>query len=308
MMKPISYKALFALAAALNWDLKQINVKTIFLYGAVKELIYMIQLTGFKSKRYLNKICRLKKVLYDLKQSPRVWYQTFINFMKKLDLFFIDTDYSVFIDPRTDIIVALYMNDVLITGPNRADIQRIKKALNAKFHMIDLRSCVYYLGITVTRDRANRIIRLKQAAYVKRVLREHNMWEIKPIFTLIETSVKLVSAEEGFQAEQKHRTRYQSAVESLIYAMLKTRPDLVFAVSIINRYAYNLTPKHWETIKRIFSYLKSIVHMQLIFQDTLSNLIDYTDSDWAENIATRRSTSGYVFNVESAAISWFSKR
>lgn len=171
----MSYKTLFALAAALNWNVEQMDMKTAFLYGAVEEIIYMIQPTGFKSKRYPNKVCRLKKTLYGLKQSPRVWYQTFANFMRELGLFPIDADYSVFIDPRTDIIIALYVNDVLITSPNRDNIQRTKKALNAKFHMTDLRPCAYYLRITVTRDRANRIIRLGQAAYVKRVLREHGI-------------------------------------------------------------------------------------------------------------------------------------
>ena len=122
VVKPMSYKALFALAAALDWDLEQMDVKTAFLYGAVEEIIYMMQPTGFESELYPDKVCRLNKALYGLKQSPRVWYNTFANFMKELGLFPIDADYSVFADPRTNTIVALYVDDVLVTGPNRADI------------------------------------------------------------------------------------------------------------------------------------------------------------------------------------------
>ena len=122
VVKPISYKALFALAAALDWDLEQMDVKTAFLYGAVEEEIYMQQPTGFRSKRYPNKVYKLKKALYDLKQSPRVWYNTFSTFMKDQGLVLIDADYSVFRDPRTGTIVALYMDDVLVTGPNRNNI------------------------------------------------------------------------------------------------------------------------------------------------------------------------------------------
>ena len=308
VVKPMSYKALFALAAAMDWDLEQMDVKTAFLYGAVEEVIYMMQPTGFKSQEHPNKVCRLKKALYGLKQSPRVWYQTFASFMKDLGLLPIEADYSVFSDPRTGTIVALYVDDVLVTGPNRNDILRLKNALNAKFHMTDLGPCAYYLGMTVTRDRANRIIRLGQAAYVERVLREHGMWEAKPVSTPMETSAKLVPAEDGFQAEQKQKTRYQSAVGSLMYAMLGTRPDLAFAVSVVSRYAHNPTQKHWGAVKRIFSYLKGTVHLQLTFEGSLSDLIGYTDSDWAGCTATRRSTSGYVFNVGSGAISWSSKR
>ena len=83
VVKLISYKALFTLAAILNWDLKQINVKIVFLYDAVKKLIYMYQLTDFKSQKYLNKVCKLNKVLYDLKKSSRIWYNTFVEFMKE---------------------------------------------------------------------------------------------------------------------------------------------------------------------------------------------------------------------------------
>ena len=174
--------------------------------------------------------------------------------------------------------------------------------------MTDLGPCAYYLGMTVTRDRANRIIRLGQAVYVERVLRENGMWDAKPVSTPMETSVKLVPAEEDYQAASKFRTRYQSAVGSLMYAMLGTRPDLAYAVSVVSRYTHNPTAKHWGVVKRILVYLKGTVNMELTFQGTLSNLVGYTDSDWVGDTATRRSISGYVFNVGSAAISWSSKR
>ena len=83
VVKLISYKALFVLAAILNWNLKQINLKIAFLYNAVKELIYMYQLTSFKSQKYSNKIYKLNKILYDLKQLSRVWYNIFVEFMKE---------------------------------------------------------------------------------------------------------------------------------------------------------------------------------------------------------------------------------
>ena len=214
----------------------------------------------------------------------------------------------MFSDPQTSTIVALYMNDVLVTGPNRADIRRIKDALNTKFHMTDLGPCSYYLDITVTRDRAKRTIRLGQANYVERVLRDNGIWDAKPVSTPMKTSTKLAPAEEEFQALPKDRTRYQSAVRSLMYAILDTRPNLAYTVSVVSRYAHNPSKKHWKTIKRIFTYLKGTINIELTFQGTLQDLVGYTDSNWAENTATRRSTSGYIFNVDSAAISWSSKR
>ena len=110
--------------------------------------------------------------------------------------------------------------------------------------MTDLGACVYYLGMTVTRDRANRIIRLGQAGYVERVLRDNGMWEAKPVSTPMETSTKLSPAKDSYQATPKDRLRYQLAVGSLMYAILGTRPDLAFAVLVVSRYAYNSIKKH----------------------------------------------------------------
>ena len=93
-----------------------------------------------------------------------------------------------------------------------------------------------------------------------------------------------------------------------MYIILGTRLDLAFAISIVSRYIYNPTKKYWGAVKRIFAYLKGTVNMELVFQGTLSDLISYTDSDQAGDIATRRSTSGYMFNVGSVVISWSSKR
>jgi hypothetical protein len=93
-----------------------------------------------------------------------------------------------------------------------------------------------------------------------------------------------------------------------MYAMLGTRPDLAFAVSVISRFSSNPTNAHWSAVKRVFRYIASTLDMGLVFRGELQPLEGYTDSDWAGDQDTRRSTSGYVFNLGSAAVSWSSKR
>ena len=308
VVKPMSYKAIFALAAAEDWDLEQMDVKTAFLYGCVEEEIYVEQPTGFTSAKHPARVCKLNKALYGLKQSPRVWYNTFADYMQEIGLVPIDADFSVFTDPKSGTIVALYVDDVLVTGPSRTDIQRIKDALHAKFKMSDLGACSYYLGMTVTRDRANRTLRLGQSAYIERFLRQHGMWDSKPQSTPMETTARPVPAEEGYVASAELRQIYQSAVGSLMYAMLGTRPDIAFAVSVVSRFSSNPTEAHYSTVKRIFRYLRSTVTWHLTYRGSLQDLIGYTDSDWAGDHATRKSTSGYIYNLGSGAISWSSKR
>ena len=172
VVKPMSYKAIFALAAAHDWDIEQMDVKTAFLYGYVKEDIWVEQPHGFGKSR---KVCKLNRALYGLKQSPRVWYDTIAAFLKELGMVPVDSDYGIFINHTTGTLIALYVDDILITGPSREDINKVKAALNAKFRMTDLGPCAYYLGMTVTRDRPNRILRLGQAVYVERVIKQFDI-------------------------------------------------------------------------------------------------------------------------------------
>ena len=306
VVKPMSYKAILAIAAAMDWDIEQMDVKTAFLYGQVEEEIFVEQPKGY-NKGNEDKVCRLNKALYGLKQSPRVWYNTFASFIKTLGFDTLDADSSVFISP-SGTMVALYVDDLLITGPNKQDIYGVKKALNSHFHMTDLGPCCYWLGMSITRNRQQRVLHLGQRAYLEKVVRDFGQWECKSTDTPMEASSHLQKAPEGYQANAYDKQRYQQAVGSLMYAMLGTRPDIAFPVSAVSRYASNPTQAHWGAVKRILRYLRSTLDYQLTFQGTIEDLTGYTDSDWAGDHDTRRSTAGFIFHIGSGAISWQSKR
>ena len=139
--------------------------------------------------------------------------------------------------------VAIYVDDLIITGSSSPEIQRVKKLLGDEFSMVDLGPINYYLGMTITQDLANRILRLGQQAYLEKVLRDHGMWDTNSVASPMDR--RLEAAPEGHQATDNSRLRYQSAVGSLImYAMLGTRPDLAYAVSVVSRYASNPTDTH----------------------------------------------------------------
>lgn len=112
----------------------------------------------------------------------------------------------------------------------------------------------------------------------------------------------LTASSQDYQATDRFRTQYQSAVGSLMYAMLGTRPNLAFSVSVISRYASNPNPSHWQAVKPILRFIRGTLSLEF------SNLQGYTNADWAGDLDTRRSTSGYIFNVGSGAISWSSKQ
>ena len=138
----------------------------------------------------------------------------------------------------------MYVDDILISGPNKSEIQEVKDHLNKTFQMTDLGPVSYYLGMKITRDRPNRVIRLSQSGYVEQVLKDHGMWEVKPVSTPMETTSRSEKANVDYQAPTELRQKYQSAVGSLMYAILGTRPDIAFAVLVVSRYGSNPTLAH----------------------------------------------------------------
>ncbi|XP_030970829.1 secreted RxLR effector protein 161-like [Quercus lobata] len=104
------------------------------------------------------------------------------------------------------------------------------------------------------------------------------------------------------------RVPYASAVGSLMYAMLCTRPDICFAVGMVSRYQSNPGPVHWQAVKRIFRYLRGTLDLIVCYQGGDLRLRGYSDVDWASDRDERKSTTGYAFLLSCAAISWCSKK
>lgn len=302
VVKPMSYKTLFAFAAALDYEIEQMDVATAFLYGEVKESVFVEQPTGFEEDE--DSVCELDKALYGLKQSPRIWYNTLAEFLEAIRYYPLDSDLSVFVKGNT--FIAVYVDDLLIFGPDKAAIAALKKDLSHRFQMTDLGPCRYYLGMEVRRDRANRTIYLNQKAYIKELLMKHDLWNDTKT-AAVPMADRLEPSPEGYIASESLKIKYQSAVGSLMYAMLGTRVDIAYAVSALSRYASNPHDKHWQALVRVLRYLRGTVDYELVFTGPLTPLTGWSDSDWGGD-STRRSTSGFIFNLGSGMITWSAKR
>ncbi|KAG9449468.1 hypothetical protein H6P81_009433 [Aristolochia fimbriata] len=100
---------------------------------------------------------------------------------------------------------------------------------------------------------------------------------------------------------------YSSAVGSLMYAMVCTRPDIAFVVGVVSRFLANLSKEHWAAVKWILRYLKKTSRLCLCFGGSKPILEGFTNADWAGDLDGRKSTSGYLFTFAGGAISWQSK-
>uniref|UniRef100_A0A8R7RAQ8 Reverse transcriptase Ty1/copia-type domain-containing protein n=1 Tax=Triticum urartu TaxID=4572 RepID=A0A8R7RAQ8_TRIUA len=308
-MKHSSIRLFFCIVSMHDLELEQLDVKTIFLHGELDKEIYMDQPEGFIVPGKEKIVCKLKKSLHGLKQSPRLWYKRFDSFMIAHGFKRSAYDscvYIKFVDGST-IYLLLYVDDMLIAAKGKKEITT-KAQLSSEFEMKDLGAAKKILGMEITRDRNSGLLFLSQQSYIKKVLHHFSMHDAKlvstpiaPHFTL--SSFHCPSNDEEF--EYMSRVPYSSVVGSFMYAMVCSKPDLSFAMSLVSRYMANPGQEHWKAVQWIFRYLRGTSNACLKFGRTGEGLAGYVDSDFSSSdLEKRRSLTSYVFMVGGCAVSW----
>ncbi|KAG8472381.1 hypothetical protein CXB51_035329 [Gossypium anomalum] len=310
VVKHSSIRALLGIVAMHDLELEQLDVKTAFLHGELEEDIYMQQPEGFRVSEKEDYVCLLKKSLYGLKQSPRQWYKRFDSFMTSHDFKRSSFDSCVYFKKNNDgsfVYLLLYVDDMLIAAKDKGEIRKVKAQLSEEFEMKDLGPAKKILGMEILRDRKTSKLYLSQKGYIEKLLCRFNMRSAKPVSTPLAAHFRLSSAlspQSDDEIEYMSHVPYSSAVGSLMYAMVCSRPDLSYAVSAVSRYMVNLGKEHWKTVQWILRYLRGTTDVCLQFGRTEDGVIGYVDADFAGDLDRRRSLTGYVFTIGGCAISW----
>ncbi|KAG8477637.1 hypothetical protein CXB51_031043 [Gossypium anomalum] len=256
VVKHSSIRALLGIVAMHDLELEQLDVKTVFLHGELEEDIYMQQPEGFYSLRK-GGLCLLAK---------------------KVTLRFETVTKTVVQEKNSNgsfVYLLLYVDDMLIAAKDKGEIRKVKAQLSEEFEMKDLGPAKKILGMEILRDRKASKLYLSQKGYIEKVLCRFNMQSAKPVSTPLAAHFRLSSAlspQSDDEIEYMSHVPYSSAVGSLMYAMVCSRPDLSYAVSAFGR--------------------------------TKDGVIGYVDADFAGDLDRRRSLTGYVFTIGGCAISW----
>ncbi|WKA07496.1 hypothetical protein VitviT2T_025316 [Vitis vinifera] len=300
-------RVLLSLAANLDWPLQQFDVKNAFLHGKLSEEVYMDLPPGcMVPEKQCQKVCKLKKSLYGLKQSPRAWFGRFTKSVRAFGYRQSSSDHTLFLKKQHGKITALivYVDDMVVTGNDPEERKALQNYLSREFKMKDLGPLKYFLGIEVSRSSEG--IFLSQRKYALDLLQETGMSGCQPVNTPIEEGLKLcvepnqVSIVKG---------RYQRFVGRLMY-LAHTRPDLAYALSVVSQYMHNPGEQHMNVIMRILRYLKNAPGKGILFAKNVDHqsIEVYTDADWAGAVDDRRSTSGYFTFVGGNLVTWKSKK
>lgn len=308
VVKTNSYRVLLALATIFGWNVDHIDFVTAFLNGFIRgRKIYVEQPPGYE--KGTNLVCELLRALYGLKQSPRIWYQLLHDFLATICFVRVESDHSIFVSHSGHIMIGIYVDDMLIAGPSKEAIQQFKQVLSNKFKMSDLGPVSQYLGIQITRNRAEKKMWLSQEAYVNKLLEQLGMQNCHGMDTPMEQGLQLTKAPEGYQAEREVIQWYQTVVGKLMYLLSNTRLDIAFAGSIVAKYSSNPTPEHVKAVVRIVRYLKKFPRLGITFDGNKPmELWGTVDSGWGEDLDTRKSQYGYMFFLAGGVISQCSKR
>ena len=283
-------------------SLAQFDVKTAFLNGDLEEDIYMIQPDGYSDGT--PKVCKLKKSLYGLKQSPRCWNKRFLNFMSSVGLIESNADPCLFVrkTKTSKLIVVIYVDDGLVTGIDETEIEEFLNGLKTEFK-ITVSTAQQYLGIQIVMTPDGSIL-LHQEAYARKILEKFGMTEAKPV----QTPLNKDNTNET-NAPLQHAVPYREAIGSLMFLATVTRPDLAFAVSVVARSMEQPTENDWRKVKRIFRYIKGTISLGIKYGPKRKPAVldMYSDSDYASETSSRKSTSALICKFAGGAITWKSK-
>jgi hypothetical protein len=312
VVKFTSIRVFLTKAILMKMTIHQMDVVTAFLNAPLDEEIFMRQAPGFAEAGKEQLVYKLKRSIYGLKQSPRQWNKVIDDFLKDEGFRVIDADCCIYMKSQDKkmIMVSLYVDDLMIASNCDSLCSTLKTNLSKRFEMKDLGKVRVCLGLEFNWLPDGSCL-LNQEKYIEKVLERFNMINCKPIGCPIESGARLskdMAPKTPEEIKEMEKIPYRSAVGSLIYLVTGTRPDIAVATSNVAKYCENPGPQHWQAVKRIFRYLKGTSDLGLLFNPKDDTLIGYSDADWAGDIDSRRSTTGYLFTIGGVPVSWKSKK
>jgi hypothetical protein len=293
---PKSIRILLAYAAHHSFRLFQMDVKSVFLNGPIKEEVYMEQPPGFEDDRYPDHVFKLSKALYGLKQAPRAWYECLRDFLIANSFKVGNCDGDLFV-------CQIYVDDIIFGSTNQKSCEEFSRVMTQKFEMSMMGELNYFLGFQVKQLKDGTFI--SQTKYTQDLLKRFGMKDAKPTKTPMGTDGHVDLNKGGKSVDQK---AYRSMIGSLLY-LCASRPDIMLSVCMCARFQSDPRECHLVAVKRILRYLVAMPCFEIWYpKGSTFDLIGYSDSDYAGCKVDRKSISGTCQFLGRSLVSWSSKK
>ena len=305
-------RVIIAIATQRDWGIRQFDVSTAYLNAPIDEEIYVEPPPGFEEPD--KKVWRLKKSLYGAKQSAKNWGEFLATVLREYGFNLASSDHYIWTTPT--LYLALHVDDLAIAYANEAALEHFTVFIKSKFEINDLGELSYFLGVQIIRNRDLGITQLSQAGYIDQALLKFGMQDANIVNVPLNPGVKFSLADEPKCTEEEHEL-YRSLIGSANWKAVWTSPEISFAVHYLSRFLTNPAKTHLKAAQHLFRYLKGTKTFGPVYRrdpsmspfPQLANVLyGFADSDYAGDSDTHRSTSGYLFLLNGAAVSWKTKR
>ena len=193
----------------------------------------------FHNRNY-SQVLRLRRSLYGLKQSARLWFDLFAEEMRALGFYQSQYDTALFLDGK-GAYVAIYVDDLHIIGPSLKVIEELKTRLAQRFKMTDLGPTSHYLGMEVNMSKG--AVTITQKTYVEKILQSHQMSDCNPSLTPMIEGLSLQPAPSNFIPDPADVTAYKRFIGSVQWLACQTRPDIIQTIAKLSQHNVKPTEK-----------------------------------------------------------------
>jgi transposase InsO family protein len=319
----ISLRVFLLIASHHQMLVHQMDAKSAFLQGTLDRDIYVSQPPG-KEKQGTTKashVCKLNKALYGLRQSPLVWNMLLTSKLQHSGFKQLKNEPCLFIKhmgktpgngdalhEKELILLAVYVDDITIAAKTMHGIRHAKAVLKSHFEMTDLGPVQTVLGLTITRDESSGGYKVNQDHYIAKLVQSTELENSRVYSVPMDPGLKLTA--KAVDEQEVNSTAYRSIVGGLLYASTLTRPDIAYATNVVSRFMSEPGISHMKAAKRIVQYLATHKSLDLHYRRTSSTLeiTAYSDADFAGDLSTRKSTSGFVIFINGQPVSWKSAK
>lgn len=307
-------RSLLAVAVSRKLILRQVDVKTAFLNGKLDDHLdlYMQQPEGFEVGE--NLVCKLQKAIYGLKQAPRAWHKELKRVLTQLGFSPSIADPALFLRKEKDgtlSFVLTYVDDFLFAVSHLSIYDEIIRCMRAAGWVItEMGLPAQFLSLQLSIAlHGERVVgvQMHQGAFIDRLIEKFSLPR-KPTskVPIVKDWEKGIYEDGGELADA---ARYASLVGGLMYLSLCTRPDITFAVNLLARFISCPKAAHWRGALRVLQYLRDTSDYGVYYSESQPiEIVAFSDADYAGDLATRRSTSGYIMMSCGGPVSWQSKR
>jgi len=305
----VTVRIVIALCLHFRMTPHHLDVKTAFLNSKLKHEVYVKLPKGvtLHGKSYGRAI----KSIYGLKQAAHDWHKLqeefILSFDSRIRKSEVDPCLYVIVDGDFVALISTHVDDYIVASTDDAWYQSFKKAFSARFEVNDLGVLDHILQMSIEWQPFGKGVSISQRRYIMETAEKYNIDSCKPQQTPMEKGLQLTPA-----LVCDASLPYRNIIGALLWIARGSRPDIMFSVIYLAKFASCHDAQHFKAAKRVLRYLVTTVDQKLTFHQQPKvgelKIITYTDSDWAGDHSDRRSFSGSVVFLNGCAVSWNCKK